>query len=108
MVKVMADKKEVVVEIIGAVFDAKGQLKGTVPMEINEALRLVELGAVRFVDAPADAAISNETVEEEPDSSWKKEEICLFLEEKKIAYDEKATKEVLLKTYEEWKATSKN
>lgn len=104
----MADKKEVMVEIIGAVFDAKGQLTGTVPMEINEALRLVELNAVRFVDVPADAPISNDAVEEEPDSSWKKEEICLFLEEKKITFDEKATKDVLLKTYEEWKSASKN
>ncbi|MBX3008620.1 MAG: hypothetical protein KF816_11425 [Melioribacteraceae bacterium] len=104
----MADKKEVMVEIIGAVFDAKGQITGTVAMEINEALRLVELNAARFVDAPAGAEIKDETVEEEPDSSWKKEEICLFLEEKKITYDEKATKDALLKTYEEWKVLGKS
>jgi hypothetical protein len=102
-------KNSVLLEITGSVYDAKGKLTGRVPFEdLTEAKRLVDLGVAKFVDAPAGAIISDGTVGEEPQMSWKKEEICSFLEEKKIQFVESVTKEVLIKTYEDWKAAQQN
>ena len=102
----MADKK-IQIEILGSVYDSKVKLTGIVSMDFTEATRLVDLKVARFVDAPAGAKISDGIAEEEPDMGWKKEEICSFLEEKKIPFEDKSTKEVLVKTYEDWKATQK-
>lgn len=102
-------EKLIQIEITGAVFDVDGQMTGIVEMEVNEAARLVDLKMAKFVDVqvPTGAQISTQE-DDEPDMGWKKEEICLFLEEKKIPFDDKATKEALLKVYDEWKEGTQN
>lgn len=99
------EEKKVLIEITGSVFDSDGPVTGKVEMEVNEAARLVDLKVAKFVDVqvPPGTQISDQD-DDEPDMGWKKEEICLFLDEKKIPFDEKSTKEVLIGVYEEWKA----
>jgi hypothetical protein len=81
-----------------------------ISLDLSEAARLVDLKAAKFVDTSQTASNSErvsdklkDTENRKPVITWKKEQIWNYLNEMKIPFDTKATKETLIKVYEEWK-----
>lgn len=96
--------KKVVVRINDdAWVEEKGKrLTGEKTFDEKEAQRLVDLKVAVLVKAVDEKPFPDG----EPKSSWKRDQIVAYLYENKIGFDDKANKDVLLKTFEESKKKS--